>query len=397
MAWFSSIINGVGSAVNWALSNSGVVKPLLDTVATVAKNLLGGLETEEGFIIIEGLDDPEDCKNLLKNFKEADKNLKKKAEEAAKQVEKGVPTGGSTRNEVLSGLWTNPGLTENGNATPEMYRDLAKFLEEKEIPTQLQNDNGTVTDVPQEIATAIFANDPNVPAPGDIEGVAVRFPTFQIGNGSCFITGAHAYYAVPLGKSISGIESDDHAWHGAVHVTKATTAEFDQQYTEHKKSLVLVAEDRETQAGVVPRWVVTCQVDWRTVLQATKASFDVEAQLRKLYPEYELLYSNVDGQSQIIKVRAPEGIRPPQVRAVIHKVVTETSKKLAKPGGNIGGAHTDINLQESENISSTQMQYVLDLLVTEAAKKLTIPKTESSNDPGLQTPEVTVTASVLVP
>jgi hypothetical protein len=397
MSWFSSIINNVGSAVNWALSNSGVVKPLLDTVATVANNLLGSFETEEGFIIIEGLNNPVDCNDLLGNFNTASKNLQKQAEKVAKEVAKPVPTGGSMRKEILSGLWTNPGLTEDGNATPELYRDLTKFLDEKEIPTQLENGTETPTDVAQAIATSIFVNDPNVPAPGDIGGVAVQVPIFCIGNDSCYITGAHAYYALPLGKCMSGTGTDDHAWHGVVDITKTSTAAFDQQYKEYKKSLIFATDDAGAQEGDAPRWVVTCQVDWRTVLLATKALPEVKIQLRTCYPEYQLLYSIVHGQTQIIKMKAPENIRPPQVRAVIQKVVTQMSNKLIKPEPSNGGTYTGIDLHEPKNISPTPAQFVLEQLITEAAKQLTIPELDPQPDKALQTPEVTVTASVLVP
>ena len=53
MAWFSSIVNGIGSAANWLLSNSGLINNVLGTVHAVSNGQFSGLGTLEGYVIVE--------------------------------------------------------------------------------------------------------------------------------------------------------------------------------------------------------------------------------------------------------------------------------------------------------------------------------------------------------
>ncbi|KAJ5263293.1 hypothetical protein N7478_010898 [Penicillium angulare] len=394
MAWFSSIVNGIGSAANWLLSNSGLVSNVLETVGTVAKGNFLGTVTNEGYVIVENTANAEedcDCSgDLTKSFKNATKKLEQKAQEGEKLK---VPQGGSQSNATLSGLWTNPGLTLDGTATPEMYRDIGKFLAENDMPTELKTSTGGTTDVSQEICNAIFANVPVVPKTSDVEGVAIQMPSFNLGDGECKITGTHAYYSIPLGKRNNGLACDDQAWHGAVQVTKTSTEAFDIAHAKKRKNLFFVAQEDEI-AETGPRWVVTCQVDWRTIPLAEKAQEKLKEKFEKDYRDYKLLYSGVAGQNQTIKIGAPNEVTPARVRAILSQVVTDVAKSVTQDSSQIFNRDQLL----SENTLSSQVRSVLNLVVSETERKLAGDVHEMRNEANfkLQTPEVTVTNSTLV-
>ncbi|KAJ5100691.1 hypothetical protein N7456_006743 [Penicillium angulare] len=394
MAWFSSIVNGIGSAANWLVSNSGLVSGVLDTVGTVAKGNFLSTMTDEGYVIVENTANAEeDCDcggDLTQSFKNATRKLEQKAQQGEDPK---VPPGGSGSNATLSGLWTNPGLTLDGTATPEMYRDIGKFLAENNMPTELEASTGGTTDVSQGICNAIFANVPVVPKASDFEGVAIQLPTFNLEGGGCKISGTHAYYSIPLGKRNNGPACDDQAWHGAVHVKKTSTQAFDIAHAKKRKNLFFVARQEDI-AEIGPRWVVTCQVDWRTTPLAEKAQEKLKMQFEKDHRDYTLLYSGVAGQNQTIKIRAPNEVTPAQVRALLNKVVTDVAKSVTQGPSSILNRDQPI----SESMLSSQVRSVLHLVVSETEKKLAGEVHEMGNEVNftLQTPEVTVTNSTLV-
>lgn len=395
MAWFSSIVNGVGSAANWLLSNSGLVGKVLSTVGTVAQGNLPSTVTTEGFVMVEnGGIAAEDCDcggDLAQTFQYATRKLERAAQEGEKAPK--MPIRGSQDSAILSGLWTNPGLTIDGTATPEMYRDMGKFLAENNIPTELKttNKDGTGTlDVSQTICDSIFADAPGIPESSEVEAVAVKVAEFEIPGDGCTISGSHAYYSIPLGKRNYGPQCDDQAWHGAVRVTRTSTAAFDIEHRKQMKENFYVAQTVET-AGTGPRWVVTCQVNWRTISLAKRAREKVKAELLEYHPTYQLLYSAVTGQNQTIKIRAPEGVTPASVRAILNQVVTNAAKSVTQ------GASQILNGEPlSDSMLSSQVRSVLNLVVSETERKLTGQIEKPEMDSTLQTPEVTVTNSTLV-
>ncbi|KAJ5358681.1 uncharacterized protein N7496_011094 [Penicillium cataractarum] len=396
MAWFSSILNGVGNAASWLVSNSGLINGVLETVGTVAKGKFPGTVTTEGYVIVENTDiSEEDCdcgENLVNGFKKATTNLEKAAQQGGEQPPP-MPPNGSQESAILSGLWTNPGVTLDGAATPEMYRDMGKFLAENNIPTELKTSSGSMEDVSHHICAAIFADAPGIPEASEIDGVAIKMPTFKIGGDGCTISGTHAYYSIPLGKRSEGSACDDQAWHGAVRVTKTTTQAFDAEHRKEMKKDFFVAQDVEM-ASVGPRWVVTCQVDWRTISLARNSRDKLKAEFEKNYPTYKILHLGVAGQSQTIKIQAPEGDTPAKVRALLNKVVTNVAKTVTQAGN-----QTIIGEPLSDSMLSAHVRSVLNLVISETERKLTGQMLEPGNgtiDPTLQTPEVTVTNSTLV-
>ncbi|CBF76058.1 hypothetical protein AN3485.2 [Aspergillus nidulans FGSC A4] len=397
MAWFSSIVNGIGSAANWLLSNSGLINNVLGTVHAVSNGQFSGLGTLEGYVIVEPVTAAEeDCKNdLIRNFRKANKKL----EEHAANLEEPpkVPDGGTQSSATLSGLWTNPGLTEGGYATPEMYRDIAKFLTESDMPTELGEGDEKI-DVSRSICESIFANVPGIPDPDDVQGVVVQCPQFQVGDSRCTISGRHAHYAIPLGKRTGGELCDDLAWHGAVHFIKTSDSTFEKLHNEAKKRLLFVARDEDA-ATDGPRWVVTCQVDWRTTSLANRAPEKVSRLFEVKMPEYELLYTGVNGQNQIIKIRAPSGVTPAQVRSKLNKVIIEISKTLMENMNRKFLCNFDEFESLPDNIPSSQVWSALGLVISETQRKLAgqmHSMVDESQNMALQTPEVTVTNSTLV-
>ncbi|OJZ87837.1 hypothetical protein ASPFODRAFT_60189 [Aspergillus luchuensis CBS 106.47] len=397
MAWFSSILNGAGNAASWLVSNSGLINGVLETVGTVARGKLPGTVTTEGYVIVENTDISEedsDCEeNLVKGFKKATITLEKAALQGGANPPPMPSSKISRESVILSGLWTNPGLSLTGTATPEMYKDMGKFLAENNIPTELKTSRGGMEDVSRHICAAIFADAPGIPEASEIDGVAIKMPTFEIKGDGCTISGTHAYYSIPLGKRREGSACDDQAWHGAVRVTKTTTEAFDAEHRKEMKKDFFVAQNVEM-ASVGPRWVVTCQVDWRTISLARNSRDKLKAEFEKNHPTYKILHLGVAGQSQTIKIQAPEGDMPAKVRALLNKVVTIVAHSVTKPGN-----QTITGEPLSDSMLSAHVRSVLNLVVSETERKLTgqmLEPEDEKDDPTLQTPEVTVTNSTLV-
>jgi hypothetical protein len=132
-------------------------------------------------------------------------------------------------------------------------------------------------------------------------------------------------------------------------------------------------------------------VNWRTISLAKRAREKVKAELLEYHPTYQLLYSAVTGQNQTIKIRAPEGVTPASVRAILNQVVTNAAKSVTQ------GASQILNGEPlSDSMLSSQVRSVLNLVVSETERKLTGQIEKPEMDSTLQTPEVTVTNSTLV-
>ena len=320
MGWFDSIIGGIGSAVDWALSNSGGIGDMISTVGKVA----GIWSLENGDVGSSATRKD----NLFDSYRAAEKVLKKKAQNAAEEETARASSDPAhvwarTFDETISGLWTNPAATETGDAPEEMYHDVAKFLAENGFAKTIEGRKGATIDVAQNIGRVIFANSPADPKLMDVHANAndlIQVTPFTIQNKdrSCEITGAHACYAVPLGKSAT-----ENAWHGALHVQQRANNDFMQQYRAQEYTLQSIGTAKDIEP---PYWMITCQIDWTTVELAEKAGQSIKKNFNEKsdYKNfYEIDTDLINGQRQTTKIRVNSKKTPAQGRAALEKVISE--------------------------------------------------------------------------
>jgi hypothetical protein len=363
MGWFDSIIDGIGSAVNWAVSNSGAISGIVNAVSTVAGLLAAASIDNANGADIDESDD------LFVAFNRANQYLVHTA--SSMLVPPKLP---NTRTVQLSGLWTGASpLDSAGNPSPEMYKDIAKFLVQNDIPLELSGPG----DVALRIGQAIFADNavpppspsssPALPRGADGPPSYIYTPNVNLANddNTCAITGIHAYYAVPLGKT-----GTDNAWHGALQLSLGTTSDFDQQYQAYKKDLRLI---KSPEGSAYDVWVVTLQIAWTWVPLAIKAYPYIKQAISTTFSDYVLIYYTSDGQLQTIKLQAPQSITPAQVRAVVTQAVTTALAELQAPSSVFTSTKVDGQGQKEKS------GYL------------------GSASPPPQMPDITVTSTTLLP
>lgn len=331
MAWFNSIVQGIGSAVNWAMSNAGNIEGLINSIRKVSALKASGADA--------GNDLPVTSKHYFEVFEEANDLLKEKAKNKAELVEKKTRWDDpkqpfDTITGELSGLWTSPTVFSNLNKeVPEMYRDLVKLFAELRVPTLMKMD-GEYVDVAELVSQSIFASNPDPPseianfdADNDLHLPAYGIP-LRDDESPWQLFVAHAYYTIPMGRT-----GADVSWHGAIYVKMKA----------RKKALQLHAQEMEEfrfiqDIGplVVNSWLVTFQIAWKAVKVARTGYKFLqrvldEKEKDKKTPQnqkYEVKYNFLDGQVHTVKIKAPAKKAPSETLFYLQEAVAEAVVRM---------------------------------------------------------------------
>ncbi|KGQ02608.1 hypothetical protein BBAD15_g12178 [Beauveria bassiana D1-5] len=325
MVFFSSLLASVPVAARWLIANSGAIGDVVQSIRKVA-----GLEAvedeDDDFTVVPHSEfyAPEvTFEKLEKDIKNANKYLNDKAAADLKPPETEQR---SVLYPRLNMLWTEPShpVGKNGIPSAEMYRDLALTLNEHKVPLDWTNKGGKPIDVALHLGQALFANSPNagstirVDEKTDIRNIPV---CLESKGGGCIINAQHVYYEVPMGRA-----GKDYVWQAALHMNISQTQEFHNQYKLEQAGLVYVSQSAPPTG---PVWILTCEVDWRTVLLAKNAAhklaLDIESQ-----KGYHVAFSDVEANFQKIKVVVESQHPPAQVRAVIETAAGAISNNVNK-------------------------------------------------------------------
>ncbi|KAK0721226.1 hypothetical protein B0T21DRAFT_386166 [Apiosordaria backusii] len=322
MGWFSSALQGIGHAVNWIKQNSGTISQAASTIAQVA----GAVGLAEG-------EEPADA--LFPNFTAAAAKVAAAAGDGAQQqLEKVLdsfpaqikndPTLEVTAAAVpaeTTFLWFDPAPVDSeGQPNRGLVRDLGKMLTARSFPTVLPSGSGDINavdfgwlDVGLRIGQAIFGN---LGAVEIIKDGLIQSTRFSIpsGDGSCVITGCHAYYNIPLGQT--GTNS---AWHAGLVMHKITTASYRKLESARNKSLTLTHSVKNDSSE--PQWLCTMNVQWEDSVSANIVAPKLIQQLQANTQGYVLHHCSLDGMDQHIKIQCPNDTTPTQAKGLVRQCV----------------------------------------------------------------------------
>lgn len=344
MSWFDSLLDGLGSVVNWTMAHSGEIGSVVNAVGTVASLLAAAEETV----------DDTDPTDLFPSFKKAGDYLETVA--ASEVPSAPISAGTNTRKYSIQGIWKSAApLDASQNPSPEMYHDVANILAQNNIPEAFVGAKGYQTDVSKDIAQAIFADNPSPPPPPTSDSRLsksnkrpsyIAAPKFKFSNNdaSCVISGAHAYYAIPMGKAAT-----ENIWHGALQIEVTSTPDFDQRYIRKKRNFRYQTQQLATADNV---WLVTCQMTWNSVSLAQEVFPLLKTKLSSEYPNYNVVFDNLSGLIQTMKIQAPSDTTPAQVRCGLTQAVLDTLTQLQ-------------NAQEEQKDSTPNIQLPL-VMVTDS-------------------------------
>jgi len=332
MSIFGSLLGAIPSAARWLIGNSGVIGDAVGTIGKIAG--LVTVQDEDGTFIfvpeansLSGCDCPEgghSVQDIQSSMIKAGKVLDEVAAKVPRAEEPGDPTTAK-----MNVLWTEPSTSVNGAPSKNMYKDLAMMLREKNIPLSFSDSAGNPVDVPFRLAQGLFSNAKtsgtvyHIDENTDIQHTDIRIPSR---HNECVINARHAWYKVPMGKG-----GDDDAWHASVCVVKNETPEFAARYKKQQESLFYISKANPPSG---PVWIVTCEIDWGTVLMAENAHGRLDAELRES-ANYYISYSNVEANLQIIKVVANSETSPQQIRTRVEVAVNKVIKAVSNQAMNL--------------------------------------------------------------
>jgi len=162
----------------------------------------------------------------------------------------------------------------------------------------------------------------NAPKPDNAVDNPVQVIAFNIENqdASLSIAGKHAYYSVPLGQA-----SADAMWHSAIHCETTTTSAFRANYKKLPGTQSVWNKEVETPTqGGVDVWLVSLTVQWTSAAYAQQIYQTFMDLWTATYPEYAISYYNPLGSEWQLKIKAPQGISPAQVRAAVKDIGQQT-------------------------------------------------------------------------
>ncbi|KAL4878032.1 hypothetical protein BJY04DRAFT_221602 [Aspergillus karnatakaensis] len=339
------------------MSHSGEISSIINAVGTVASLAAAGdqaIDTAKN-AASNGANEPD----LFASFKTAGNYLETLAASASPKTPTSADA--NTRKYFLVGIWKSAApLDKAQNPSPDMYHDIANILAENNIPQSFIGSKGLYTDVAQDIAQAIFADNPPPPPPpasdarlltnaGQLPDYIVA-PQFSVSNNdaSCVISGAHAYYAIPLGKAAT-----ENIWHGALQLAVTTTKDFDQRHAQQNQQYRFRAQPVQTSENA---WLVTRQISWNSVPMAQTVYPKLKDVLTSEYPTYNVLFDNLSSLVQTFKIQAPAGVTPAQVRCALTQAVLDTITQLQQgqqPLKGQDGSTPDVQLPIVEVTDST--------------------------------------------
>lgn len=326
MGWFDSIVQGIGAGVNWVKENSGTIGQAASAISSIA-----------GLVLLDN-DDP--TAKIFPNFAAAAAKLAEKAQRGALEKRDDViaglpeyirndPTLQVTADEDPAGstfLWLDPApLDPADQPNKGLVQDIGKLLTEKSLPTVLPGKNDKANtldfglfDVALSIGQAIFSNLGGAGKASDdgISSIKFKVPS---GDGSCTITGCHAYYQIPLGQSGPNV-----AWHAGLVIHKITTKAYRDFESARTKALSFTQPVGAT--GTEPQWLVTLNVKWEDSVSANASAPKLIEDLKK--PDvtkngWAVNYNSLDGVVQQIKLLCGPGHLPAEAKGLVrHSIRT---------------------------------------------------------------------------
>ncbi|KAK4671534.1 hypothetical protein QC764_606710 [Podospora pseudoanserina] len=342
MSWWSSLIHGVGSAVDWVKSNSGTIGTAAGIIAKVA----GAIADDHS--------DP--VAQIFPNFIKAAQRLKKKAQKGAQakldEVSASLPdrikNDKTRKTEEAASLsdstfmWVDPApLNADGQPNKSLVHDIGKMLAQSSFPTVLKAGNGKgkregsdsgFLDVALSIGQAIFANMATDAEYADDDGIVVSPFSISSTDGCCTISGCHAYYPIPLGQT--GANS---VWHAAIAMNKTTTEAYRFHEFASTRALTISQPVKMDNGSGNPQWLVTMSVPWEDAVSASKLAPALLNELQSTdvtQVGWRLYYHSLDGTDQRLKLQCPDGFTPAQAKGLVRgciKDVVRSSGMLLSP------------------------------------------------------------------
>lgn len=334
MSWLAALIPSAAQAIPWLVSNTGVVNSALATINKVYKWIIKKQKSEDVEGSLEELSLPSSIigePTTTQQYQFIDRYLSNLAKDKVK-----TPKQDKTGTASLSGLFPAPvSLTNKGfEQSPEMYKAVGRSLNLQGLGTKLPKGNGIGSkqekDAAELITSAMCVNVPPpvlhaANQPGAEDGdqpPGVQPTTFQIPDDSdnakadvCF-NGCHCFYRLPLGK----VGNAD-AWHSALVVKQGVSNNAMTEYTNQQRKLTSI---ESTPSSPNDQWCVTCHISWQTVLAADKFGPQIKPKFGTGdYKEYSMPHSEVNGDLQIVKVRADAKYTPAEIRSVLVRAVKE--------------------------------------------------------------------------
>ncbi|KAK4171388.1 hypothetical protein QBC36DRAFT_382600 [Triangularia setosa] len=357
MGWWNSIVDGVGSAVNWIKSNSGTIGAAASVIAKIA----GAVAQDD--------DDP--VAQLFPNFTKAAQKLNELAKGGAnaklKEVLNSIPeysmndrmvnlqTAEATLLADSTFLWLDPApLNRDGQPNKGLVQDIGKMLAQSSFSTVLTSSGegkrkgSRSLDVALAIGQAIFANMGTGAEQANDDGIVLAPFDISYDDVGCRITGCHAYYQIPLGQT--GANS---AWHAALAMSQTTTENY-RKYEFARTRDVFFTQPIRTDNGN-PQWLVTMSVPWEESVSAYTLSKGLLGELTSndiIQDGWHLHYHSLDGTDQHIKVQCPDGHTPAQARGLVRECI----KKVLKNSGMLVSASTSPYLTPDIHITMSVLK-----------------------------------------
>lgn len=170
-------------------------------------------------------------------------------------------------------------------------------------------------DVASRIGQAIFGNLGRVETfqDGPIQSTRFSIPS---SDGSCTITGCHAYYSIPLGQT-----GTNAAWHAGLVMYQITTSKYREEEAARRRSVALTHPI--TQSGSEPQWLCTMAVEWEDSVSASVVAPKLIQQIKANKLGYALNTCSLDGMLQQLKIQCPPDITPTQAKGFVRQCVKD--------------------------------------------------------------------------
>ncbi|KAK3358235.1 hypothetical protein B0T25DRAFT_541210 [Lasiosphaeria hispida] len=333
MGWFKSALQGIGSGVNWIKQNTGTITQAAEVIAKLA-----AATKADGFV--DGGDPASSIfPNFAANATALEAAAQAKAEEHLAEVIASLPkhiANDSTLKTVSDGalggsgssafLWTYPSVDDNiGHPSKQAVQDLGKMLAQRSFPTTLSTGSGTTLgplggwfDVARGIGGAIFGA-LGADVSDDVGTPSIQTKPFAIANhtGDCVISGAHAFYRIPLGEG-----APNQTWHAAIAMHMTTTGTYRQAESERTK--VFSFTQPVHTSGSNPQWLVTMNVRWEDAVSAQIFSPALLSQIQSqvnVNAGWVLHHTSLDGMDQQIKLECPVDFIPNQASMLVRGLI----------------------------------------------------------------------------
>lgn len=338
------VIPTVTAAAKWVINNSAAIGDAFKAVKNVAGGFTRNSEDGDEIIFIAHPEAADDLDPSKKNIADLlDESIKRIQDEADKVPGPDGSMGRSTANSQVSGLWLHPSNAVGGVPSQEMYREVAQHLSEEGYPMSFIQDGGNTVDVPYRLAQAVFANSDKGKTVQTSDETRLIPNDFNIDSagGNCKIQAKFVHYILPLGK-----EGTDDAWHGTLRANRSWTKKFAAEQEKEQQSRFYIS-DAKPPSG--PVWVLTCEIDWKTVIIAKQGHQKLGDELYKT-ANYYVSMSNLEATIQIVKLVVGSDISPAQIRAYVEVKTAEIARGIKTDEVHLLDASTEPLMGQSPTV-----------------------------------------------